>query len=291
MKGGYVGEYNGNILKSSYEYIFAKILEFKNISYKTEEYTYLLDNGSYYTPDFFIYENNELCEIVEIRGKIKNVKLTLLTEKDLKVLCKEIGLSYNNLKTYWRKNPKNKRNDSSGKANAMYGKKHKESTILILSEKGKMRVKEDPELFKRISSKMVDWCKERNYDHLRGHRKERIIKICESCGTEFVVIDGNEKNKRYCSISCGYKDGVIAAREAVIEKRINRNDILKDFIISWAKEHHELIDNIPYNQITTYLEPLLSLIKDNFSIVDIRTIYRSFDADNRKDFLNKLKSI
>jgi hypothetical protein len=141
MKGGYVGEYNGNILKSSYEYIFAKILEFKNISYKTEEYTYLLDNGSYYTPDFFIYENNELCEIVEIRGrrlnleerktslrllgqKIKNVKLTLLTEKDLKVLCKEIGLSYNNLKTYWRKNPKNKRNDSSGKANAMYGKKH-----------------------------------------------------------------------------------------------------------------------------------------------------------------------
>lgn len=59
-------------LRSSWEYIYAKWLDKNNINWKIEEHKYKLKNGEWYRPDFFIYENKELTQIVEIKGFYKN---------------------------------------------------------------------------------------------------------------------------------------------------------------------------------------------------------------------------
>ena len=44
----YCGYYKNMYLRSSYEYVFCKILEYRNINYKIEVESYYLENGKYY---------------------------------------------------------------------------------------------------------------------------------------------------------------------------------------------------------------------------------------------------
>lgn len=69
MVRGYSGFYNNIYLRSSLEFAFAYYLDYKNIKWKYEEFTYKLKDRQY-KPDFFIYDNNDnLIEIIEIKGK------------------------------------------------------------------------------------------------------------------------------------------------------------------------------------------------------------------------------
>jgi len=54
-------------LRSTYEYIFAKWLDFQNIKWDIEVEMFKLKD-SWYRPDFFIYKNNKVVKIVEIKG-------------------------------------------------------------------------------------------------------------------------------------------------------------------------------------------------------------------------------
>ena len=54
-------------LRSSYEYVYAKWLDKQNMDWDIEQQTFQL-NKTTYRPDFFIYENNKLTKIVEIKG-------------------------------------------------------------------------------------------------------------------------------------------------------------------------------------------------------------------------------
>jgi hypothetical protein len=58
-------------LRSTYEFIFAKWLDSNKIIWDVECKTWMLNNESY-RPDFFIYENEELIKIVEVKGYFKN---------------------------------------------------------------------------------------------------------------------------------------------------------------------------------------------------------------------------
>lgn len=66
---GYYLRKNGEYvwLRSTWEYIYAKWLDEKNIEWEYEIKTYKLSNGESYRPDFFIVENDENY-IVEIKG-------------------------------------------------------------------------------------------------------------------------------------------------------------------------------------------------------------------------------
>lgn len=55
-------------LRSCYEYIYAKWLDSKNIDWRYEVERYSLSDGTFYRPDFFLYENEELKSIVEIKN-------------------------------------------------------------------------------------------------------------------------------------------------------------------------------------------------------------------------------
>ena len=67
---GYYKRKNGEYvwLRSTYEYIFAKWLDKINADWVVEFKRYKLENGETYLPDFFIFEDNKLAKIVEIKG-------------------------------------------------------------------------------------------------------------------------------------------------------------------------------------------------------------------------------
>lgn len=59
-------------LRSTYEYIIAKWLDKMNLNWKVEEKVYKLSNGENYRPDFFIYENENLISIIEVKSRYFN---------------------------------------------------------------------------------------------------------------------------------------------------------------------------------------------------------------------------
>jgi hypothetical protein len=60
-------------LRSSWEYIYAKFLNKISVNWKSEVSVYELSDGTYYRPDFFIYDSNwDLVQIVEIKGYFDN---------------------------------------------------------------------------------------------------------------------------------------------------------------------------------------------------------------------------
>lgn len=60
-------------LRSSWEYCYAKWLDTQdNLTWDVEARSYLLNDGRYYRPDFFVYRENRLSEIVEIKARWNN---------------------------------------------------------------------------------------------------------------------------------------------------------------------------------------------------------------------------
>jgi len=91
-------------LRSSYEFAYAKHLDDNDIKWTFEERYYKLSNKEKYLPDFFIYENGSLKEIVEIKSRYYNsslarikkakraakeygFKLKIVTQKELSYIC------------------------------------------------------------------------------------------------------------------------------------------------------------------------------------------------------------
>jgi hypothetical protein len=59
-------------LRSTYEYIMSKWLDKLDMDWKIEENCYVLSNGERYRPDFFVYENNILKIIIEVKSRYFN---------------------------------------------------------------------------------------------------------------------------------------------------------------------------------------------------------------------------
>ncbi|EKN69837.1 hypothetical protein BABA_07771 [Neobacillus bataviensis LMG 21833] len=74
MNRGYAGFYKGHYLRSSYEYAYAKYLDFYSIQWTYEEKVFDL-GYKLYKPDFFFYDkDNKLEKIVEIKSRNKEAK-------------------------------------------------------------------------------------------------------------------------------------------------------------------------------------------------------------------------
>lgn len=76
--------YKGILFKSSWEVLVAKYLDEKNIKWVYEYKTYDISEKSKYTPDFFIFENDKLVKIIEVKGyewKYGINKFQILKEK------------------------------------------------------------------------------------------------------------------------------------------------------------------------------------------------------------------
>jgi hypothetical protein len=77
LGGWYLNQSNEKYvwLRSSWEYGYAKWLDSQKINWDVEVRSYLLSDGRYYRPDFFIFKDNCLDHIVEIKSKWSNGSL------------------------------------------------------------------------------------------------------------------------------------------------------------------------------------------------------------------------
>lgn len=311
MRGGYKGYYNGHALDSSYEYIYCKILEAQDIEYEVHEHNYQLRDRQY-IPDFFLYKNNELYKIVEIRGhrlnieeRIKDVKelkelikidVELITELDLRKLCKEYKISYNSLKTEWRKSPDTKINYNVGEFNAMYGRNQSDVSKRKSSEKGKERFygENKDKYFELCTNKMVEFNRANNFEHMRKPRANRVELTCLYCGKVIPVTEAVASHQKYCSLKCSGADGVglKQASAKIIENKKQKDLVIKDIVFRCAKEYKEDILSMKLNEIqtSTAISYMIDEVRKETDVFDMRTITQAvFGTKSRKEFIKLLK--
>lgn len=305
---GYIGFYKGILLRSSYEYAFAKYLDFKNIHWVYEEKSFKIQEG-HYIPDFFVYENDKLKYIVEVKPQYKNlteeakrkleevekiysVKGKIVTEVELKEFYKEMSCSLTSVFNFWKtESKKNSNFSTNGKNNPHYGLKHSLKTKKKISEMTKRLWKEDA----KAKKKMLEGSKKgalKAKKLLSGVEKiPREIRLCKykKCNKEFKVIQTS--NQSYCSLNCNAKN---QAKNASLTRWKGNEKIhneIKEYVLEWSKNNEQLIITTPYNKIKTTIQPLLFEIENRFKIRDIRIVTKAVlgEGKGRKDLLKFLK--
>lgn len=300
---GYSGYYKNYYLKSSYEYVFAKILDHDNVNWKYEVKTFDLGFKKY-KPDFFIYDDfDELISVIEIKSEIKReqeiaikslnklderycIKGYMYAYKDLSKMCKERNMKITRLINSWINDVNTTINKSfKGNINPHFNIKHSDKTKELIGIKTKDRWLENREVYLNASKKGAMKAKEL---FTGQERKKRVTVKCPICSEQFIKIEGG--SKIYCSQKCANKvngkKGAILEKETAQEKRNN----IRDFILKWSKENTELIMNTPYNKISN-LKDLFNKINDLYSIKDLRIISKSVFGEDRgrKELLKFLK--
>lgn len=315
---GYGGLYKDFMLRSTYEYICAVWLDRQELNWSYEDTTYTFSNNDRYTPDFFIYdEDDKLLFVIEVKTDDKRRFEEMyykkdMIEKEYNIPCKIILHSYlkNNLDDYhqledrWKEYSLNNFSTSdfvSGEHNPMYGLKHTDKTKRLIGEKSAKRLK-DPEYRKKMEpvwSTLGDRAKALFTGIERSEREDRI---CPSCGTEFRVTLADAK--QYCSLKCANDSNqpyLDEGRETMSINRENSRKELQSFVYEWSLNNKDIIINTPYNKITTNLKELYDNIENKFNISDARTISKSVLSPedrvgrssrvqySRKDMLKHLK--
>ena len=239
----YCGYYKNMYLRSSYEYVFCKILEYRNVNYKIEAESYYLENGKYYIPDFFIYDKDwNLIKIVEVKSEAKSLKckglenLRLLQKitdvpcsiyflKDLERLGYENHLDVKKLIEEWKlKNFSKKRSIISDPVKKAIGVKTKERM-------------DDPIWKAYWKSKIKESAKNWAFK-LEGERVDRLIKICPKCGSKFKVLPSS--NKIYCSRKCASIYTAKIANEIKVNNNNNKKDKIRNLFFYKLKEFENL---------------------------------------------------
>ena len=160
---GYAGVYKGIYLRSSYEYAYAKYLDYNNISWSYEDDSF--DIGyKIYKPDFFFYDGNKkLTKIVEMKSRnqkakdearkaldiIKqeyNIECELLSYEELLNLYKTLPFSLTSTITEWIQSENTTINKAAhGELNGHYNLKHSETTKKKIGEHTKQLWASDSE--------------------------------------------------------------------------------------------------------------------------------------------------
>jgi hypothetical protein len=300
---GYSGYYKGCFLKSSYEYVFAKILEHDNVDWVYEEKVYELSFKKY-KPDFFIYNKNKcLSHIVEVKSEIAKeqdlarrslleikekygVDGLLVTYKDLSKMCNIRDLKITHLMKEWIESEHTTIQKSfSGEINPHYSMRHSDATRLIIGKKSKARWLSNKQVLLDASKKGATKAKEL---FTGEERKPRVETSCVVCNKIFRRIPTNKK--AFCSQVCSNSANGKTGAKVVESNAKSVREEIKKFILQWSKENVELIRITPYNKISN-LHELFDLIEKDFNIKDMRIISKSIFGEDRgrKEFLRYLK--
>lgn len=306
---GYGGYYKDIYLRSSLEFAYAYYLDTKGIDWEYEMLTFELGDFSY-KPDFYIMnDDDEINYIVEIKSeenkhdgikKINKFKeyydypIKLITYTDLlKIYQNEMPISLNRARIIWREEYKTSLNhDVSGENNPMYGNHHKESTKILISQKSKERFK-DEEYKERVVRAALEGNRKTGYAAQKLPRVKRETRTCvyENCDKEFTVTINSKK--KYCSTGCSLR--VSSPRGVETGKRKSRIvlDQVKEYIIDWVMNNKNIVDETPFNKITTNLSELFENIHYLYNIKDMRIVSKAIFGEDRgrKELLRYLKEI
>jgi len=289
---GYSGFYKDDYLRSSYEYVYCKILEQKQLKYKIEEIKYDLQ-GISYIPDFHIYDNkNKLIEIVEIKSnnqieidktieKIKmlemvvNVPVRLYLLKDLKEECKYLNLQIDDLIKYWINNSIG--NPMNGIKNPMFGKNHREETKKLISEASLKRC-ESKEYRDKISKGLIEFKKAGGVSYRPQKTIERVTSNCIKCNTEFEMMITSAQ--KYCSNKCKLIDCTELANNNVREKNKILHGKIKIDILDYTSKHQDLFFANTRNKLYSQYK----IILNKYDLKDIKNIKFIFTKSYNSSF-------
>lgn len=301
---GYSGYYKESYLRSSYEYVFARILDFDKTDWTYEEKIYSLNDRNY-KPDFFLYKNKKLEKVVEVKSEIKRenekaranlsdleklhgIKGELVNYKELATMCKERGLKITCLMSEWIKSGKTTINKSlSGPLNGHFGMKHSVQSKKLIGEKTKERFAKNPEPYLEGLRKGTERVK---VLYTGIEKTPRELRKCPYCTKTFRVIVTSPQ--KYCSTDCLIANNYQKGRDTTVHKAKLVRDQIKNFMENWCLEHKELVLSTPYNKITTNLRPMFDEIEATYHIKDMRILSKSvFGKDKgRKELLKYLKN-
>lgn len=296
---GYAGKYKDVYLRSTLEFLYAFYLDALKTPWEYEAETLYLNSGEAYKPDFKLADKTYteikgdffLIRDTERINKFKkelNINIDILTSKDIENLLKSIYLPVHDLKIYWKSVATN-HTDVSGKKNPRYGAKVSKSTL----DKMSIGIKE---AWKRpeVRKKYMTAIKNQDRTFLKGRIKSpRVSWYCPACNLELHITETQAFKKKFCSLDCGNRITIQAARNQLIINRTNHAQSLTTLVLNWAEENKDLFGSkIKLNKLRLILNPLLDYVETTTGIKDTRSICLALGITSlsRKDLVLYLKS-
>lgn len=305
MNRGYAGFYKGYYLRSSYEYAYAKYLDYFSIDWDYE--VKVFDLGyKLYKPDFFFYDHkSEIIKIVEIKSRnfeakknarialdtIKeryNINCELVSYEELLSLYKELPFSLNSTITEWIQSKETTINKSAfGELNGHFNIKHSEVTKRKIGEHTKKLWANDSVARQR----MIEGLRKTGLVQKGKFKKPRELRVCNECGEQFEVIVTSLK--KFCSQKCSGNVAIRSATEVYMKKRTQLHSRIKGCIIQWSIENKEIVIATPYNKIKTTIKPLLEIIQEQYGVKDFRVISKAVFGEDRgrKELLKFMQNV
>lgn len=236
--------------------------------------TYTLSCGSTYKPDFFLPEENKFVEIkgdfnykndiekILTFSKEFSIEVEVLTEKALRSLLSFYSLNFDQLRKEWKYMSHVTRGlIPEGIHNPRYGCRCSEATKLKIKTKALERMSNKEYKTKWLNSEARK-AYHQNRIGIEGKRKPREILVCKYCGCNFKVIEGNIKDREFCSISCSNK-----------HRSSKFSPELLDFVMNLCLENQPL----SIKSIDLILEKVL----DRFDIEDVRTLCKHITEEQK----------
>ncbi|NOU67485.1 restriction endonuclease [Paenibacillus sp. LMG 31461] len=234
MNRGYSGYYRETYLRSSYEYAYAKYLDYLGITWTYEERTFNLGYKTY-KPDFFIYDKqNSLLKIVEIKHRdpivlartkvdlelttsLYRISAEIISYEELLNLYKELPMSLTSTLNQWIESEKTTINKNwEGSLNPHYNQKHNENTKKYISDRTKERW-QDPILRTKMLAGFLKGAEAVKAKKGTWIKVPRVSRDCEHCKKQFWKLATSVQ--RFCSDICGGKFGFKLANEVYKKKQ------------------------------------------------------------------------
>jgi hypothetical protein len=304
MNRGYAGYYGEHYLRSSYEYAYAKYLDFYNLLWNYEEITFDLGYKNY-KPDFFLYnQNGKLEKIVEIKSrneKAKNdarmallvieerygINCELLSYEELLNLYETLPFSLTSTLTEWIESETTTIHKAAfGELNGHFNLKHSMNAKKKIGEHTKRLWATDSLSRQRMIEGLRKSGVKKGY--IRIPREKRT---CIECMEEFEVIATSPQ--KYCNRGCSGKVAIKKATVQYIVKRRNIHQSIKDYIIEWSITNKEKVLSTPLNKIKTNIAPLIYEIEKRYGVKDFRVISKAVFGEDRgrKELIMFMKNV
>ncbi|MBU8916418.1 restriction endonuclease [Bacillus sp. FJAT-29953] len=305
MNRGYAGFYKGYYLRSSYEYAFAKYLDFYSIQWSYEDQVFDL-GYKLYKPDFFFYDkDNRLVKIVEIKARnteVKknarrdlktieekyHIKCELVSYEELLKIYKGLPFSLTSTISEWINSSETTINKAAfGELNGHYNLKHNKNSKKRIGEHTKKLWATEG----TAKQRMIEGLRKSGLSQKGKFKKERQTRFCEVCGQNFIVIETSPQ--KFCSQSCAGKVAIKKATDIYVDSRLKIHEGIKDIIIQWSKENREIVLKTPLNKIKTTIKPLLDDIQKHFGVKDFRVISKAVFGEDRgrKELIKYMKQV
>lgn len=304
MNRGYAGFYGEHYLRSSYEYAYAKYLDYHNIPWSYEDSTFDLGYKNY-KPDFFFYnQNGEIEKIVEIKsrnekakadakkalGLIKeryNIDYELLSYEELLELYQTLPFSLTSTIAEWIGSEKTTIHKAAyGELNGHFNIKHSELAKKKIGEHTKQLWANDS----LSRQRMIEGLKKSGIKkgYIRIPREKRA---CKECMEEFEVIVTS--SQKYCNRTCSGKAAMKKATIHYMEKRSTIHRKIRDYIIEWSIHNKVIVSGTPLNKINTTIAPLINDIEEQFGVKDFRVISKAVFGEDRgrKELIKFMKNV